>query len=438
MTGHNVNGFNGLPDLTYVYPFQRERFIEHWSKPLPMRDNLKSITITNGYALPVIRHGKSSRWMGYGGIVDKEGRFVPMSAMHGENGVQSMGLSYSFQKDSCKKLSGEYIYLGFFIKHWGHFIIDSSTRLYFALKNPDLKCFFILREGQNIEPFPHQIDRALELAGLRDRIMFISEPTQIEEIIVPEQSYVSQSHYSQEYIDTFNVIANNIEPTHAKAFSKVFFSRSNFNKYRRCEIGDELLDELFSGEGYEIIYPELESLDNQIFFLNSCKEWSTVAGSLVHNLMFAISPPATKIVSKSSYINLEDMDTCKIKGVLPQYLDFYISRSPTHHYWGPFMFFPNHHMRSYINSNKVADGCNNLLDLDKHKYLFRNYNVRFNELWPNQHVNFEADQNPLAPNYFHPELVLDWSRHYARMEHDSYQTVQTMNNPQKEDPESEG
>lgn len=409
-----------MPDLTHVYPFQRDRFLVHWRKLLPIRDNLQFQTIMNGYALPPIRHSKSARWMGYGGIADIDGRFVPMSAMHGENGSQSMGLVYSFEKGNCQRLSGEYLYLGFFIKHWGHFIIDSSTRLYFALKNPDIKCFFILRKGQNIDPFPPQINRALELMGVRDRITFINEPTQIERIIVPEQSYVSQSYYSQEYINTFNVMSNNINPTCVTSSPKIFFSRSNFNKYRKCEIGNELLDELFTSDGYKIIYPELESLDNQIFYLNCCREWATVAGSLVHNLMLAMVPPKTKIVNKSSYINLEDMDTCKIKGILPKYLDFYISRSPTHHYWGPFIFFPNHNMLLYIKTHMRSDKHMDLLDTDKYKYLIRSFNSLFHELWPNPYVDFEMDSDPLSPNYFHPDLVLDWAKHYSSMEYDSY------------------
>lgn len=327
-----VNSLTELPNLKYVYPFQRNRFITLWKRQLSIRDNLQYEEISNGYALPPIRHRKSSRWMGYGGIVDSDGNFVPLSAMYGENGIQSMGMSYTFDKNQCRKLSGEYVYLGFFIKHWGHFIIDSSTRLYFAIRNPNLKCFFILRKDLGIDPFPPQIERALILAEIRDRIIFINEPTQIEKIIIPEQSYVSQSYYSSEYLDTFNLMSRNVKPSNEIPYKKVFFSRSNFNKYRKCEIGNEIIDELFSNDEYKIVYPESASLDNQIFYLNCCDEWGTISGSLVHNLMFTINPPKTKIVNKSSYINIEDMDTCKIKKVIPQYLDFSISRSPTHHY----------------------------------------------------------------------------------------------------------
>lgn len=405
-------------DLSFIYPFQSDRLIFHWNKPLPLRENLKFQAVRDGYALPVERKGRSSRWMGYGGIADSSKRFVPASAMLGENGKQSMGLTYTFDSNTCPKLQGEYIYLGFFIKHWGHFIIDSSTRLYFAIANPDIKCFFILRRGQNPDPFPAQIERALELAGLRQRIIFINQPTHIENIIVPDQAYVSQTYYSQEYINTFNAMINCIKPSQIAPAEKIFFSRTKFNEFRKCEIGGELIDKLFANDGYTIINPEFESLDNQIFYLNSCKKWGAVAGSLIHNLMFSLTPPETKIVNKSSYINLEDMDTCKIKGVTPQYLDFYVSRLPTHHYWGPFMFFPNENMINYINSKMLANKCADLLDLESHKGLFHDFKITYDRLWPNQHVNIEADAEKLARNYFHPDLVLNWEKNFNKLEHD--------------------
>lgn len=428
MRFNKIDTMTALPNLKYVYPFQRARFIAHWRRQLPIRNSLQYEEIINGFVLPPIRHGKSSRWMGYGGIVDNDGNFVQLSAMCGENGSQSMGMSYTFDKTNCIKLSGEYLYLGFFIKHWGHFIIDSSTRIYFALKDKNLKCFFILRKGQKIDPFPSQIDRALVLAGIRDRVIFISEPTQIEKIIIPEQSYVSQSYYSSEYIETFNLMSRNVEPSNETPYKKVFFSRSNFNKYRKCEIGNEIIDGLFTNDDYKIVYPESESLDNQVFYLNCCTEWGTIAGSLVHNLMFTINPPKTKIVNKSSYINLEDMDTCKIKNVVPEYLDFFISRSPTHHYWGPFIFFPNYNMQYYINAHHLCDKCRSMLNVEKYKYLLNSFNFLFHELWPNPNVNFEMDSDPSKPNYFPPELVLDWAKNYSRLEHDSYLENNLYNN----------
>lgn len=110
----------------------------------------------------------------------------------------------------------------FFHQTLGHFIIYSSTRIYYALKNPELKCFFLLRKDQKVDPFPPQIGRTLEVAGIKNRLTFISEPTQIEKIIIPEPSYISQGYYSKEYVETFNTISRNITPVNVTPYEKVF------------------------------------------------------------------------------------------------------------------------------------------------------------------------------------------------------------------------
>lgn len=406
--------------MTYLYPFQRERYAHNWSRTLARKETLKTEIVKNGYALPPKRVPKSRRWMGTGGIVNKDCEFVPLSAMDDADNRHMMGLSYRFDKNNCPKLEGEYIYLGLFIKHWGHFIIDSATRLYCALDNPQAKCFFLLMLDQDVTLYPEQVLRAFALLGIRDRIIIINKPTQIETIIIPEQSYIRQTYYSDQYIATFDSMSANIQPTRSCAPDKVFFSRAKFNGLRRCEAGYEILDALFAAAAYTIVYPEFESLDNQIFYLNNCKSFAATAGSLIHNLMFARQAPHTAIVNKSSYINLNDMDTCKIKDVAPQYLDFYIAKYPTHNYWGPFFFFPNEIMQKYIVNCGIAAKWEAFINPESCLHLFYDYNVLYNELWPNPHLEHVTDAFALSWKHHHPALLLDWANKYARYEHRSY------------------
>lgn len=77
-------------------------------------------------------------------------------------------------------------------------------------------------------------------------------------------------------------------------------------------------------------------------------------------------------------------------------------------------------MQYYINSHNLSDKCSYLLDPKRYTYLFSSYNILFNKLWPNSNVNFEMDLDPSGPNFFPPELILDWSKNYANLEHNSY------------------
>ena len=76
-----------------------------------------------------------------------------------------------------KKINKTVIYGGLISNHWGHFLVDFTTRLWFTLINKDNNPIaFVVRERQHIELLSN-ILRFLELLGIKkDRILLISEP----------------------------------------------------------------------------------------------------------------------------------------------------------------------------------------------------------------------------------------------------------------------
>ena len=52
-----------------------------------------------------------------------------------------------------KELDGEYVYLGYINNHWGHFIVDFCTRLYYAKKNPDKNFIFLINSKEKKNKF---------------------------------------------------------------------------------------------------------------------------------------------------------------------------------------------------------------------------------------------------------------------------------------------
>ena len=124
-----------------------------------------------------------------------------------------MGEGYDFDCTQVdNKLSGEVIYLGFVHNHWGHFLIDFSTRLWFVKEaDKNAKLVFLVKAGQDFS-FIDNIRRFLKLYGIDEhRIVFVNRVTKFECLIIPEPSYQSNSYYSKRYISMFDSIAEKAE-----------------------------------------------------------------------------------------------------------------------------------------------------------------------------------------------------------------------------------
>ena len=135
----------------------KERYEILSSRILPCKKELMAITVNNGYLLPV-RKTDAKFMMGRGGVLDSEKRFVPLSGIYSggnritlldnkiNNSETYMGEGYDFDSSLVGDLiRDEVVYLGFIHNHWGHFLIDFSTRLWFAKEiNDKTKFAFIV------------------------------------------------------------------------------------------------------------------------------------------------------------------------------------------------------------------------------------------------------------------------------------------------------
>ena len=80
--------------------------------------------LKNAIVLPFIsdqfNHSK-----GRGGVVNGDGKYIEISSMPQE---AIMEKGYELEREPEEKVTGVAIYLGYFIKQWGHFIVDFLER----------------------------------------------------------------------------------------------------------------------------------------------------------------------------------------------------------------------------------------------------------------------------------------------------------------------
>ena len=246
--------------------------------------------IENGMILPYKKtiDGKTDKtgW-GFGGIVDSEGEFIKSSHV-----FSGAGKYYKPLPAAIIHSSQTVIYLGMFHSTWGHVITDNIRRLWF-LKSEDFKNNFkklplvyllcTKNEVFTLESYKN-FRRMLEILEVDvDNLQPITQPTQFDKIILPDESFYLESSrkFTVEYRETIDRIRDfalkNRTPTSVK---KIYY----FHGVR--QLGEERLAEYFRSKGYEIVRPEKLSLDEQLNLLINAESFASTLGSCSHNSIF--------------------------------------------------------------------------------------------------------------------------------------------------------
>ena len=230
----------------------------------------------------------------------------------------------------------EVIYIGNFKNHWGHFITDEISKIYYLLKNensnlPIVYCAKEDLKGNYLEFF--------ELLGIdTKRLIRIEKPTQFKKVFIPEESYKFEKYYSEEYENIFNKIKENVEEDKTLP-KKIFLSRKEFKKAQNRDFGEiREIEKFFEDNSYTIIYPEKLTLAEQIKYYKSCDEIVVSSGSVAHNLLFCKPNTKAIILNRSYVFNARQATINKIAKVNVINIDSQLSMSYQHVGIGPFYY----------------------------------------------------------------------------------------------------
>lgn len=256
--------------------------------------------IDNGTILP---HKALNGTNGFGGIVDKNGEFIPRSAVHwGTNGAYTPTEKIQYNPATV-------IYFGMLVDIWGHCITDGLKRVWFFFSEMYQKYFrncpvVYTPMWNGIVP---NFARLLEILGVDPKKMFaVTTPTRFQNIILPDESFFlggsndvsleegDRVFFTQEYIQTVErakiFAAQNFKPLAQKKF--YFF-------HGKKQVGEERIAEYFRSKGYEIIHPEKLSFDEELNILLNAESYCSTDGSISHNMIFC--KPDTEVIILPRY-----------------------------------------------------------------------------------------------------------------------------------------
>ncbi len=313
-------------DYTYLRPKKAEALKKWYDAPVEIRQEPAIWQGEQATILPLRRDPSFGLLFGKGGVVDCQGQYVDLSAIPGR--VQD---AYPFQAPDCREET--VVYCGYMVNHWGHFLIEGVTRLWYFLEQDASvdKYVFFLDEGEQRQ-IQGNYREFFQLLGIWDKLEFINRPTTFRRVIVPELGIHMRQGYTPKLLGVFDRIAENVRPQPDwETPEKIYFSRSQFQKGQPFEFGFDALDNFFAKNGYTILYPEKVPLSRMIHYIRSCQVVATLSGSLPHNMLFGRSGQKVEIIERlvisddnqTDVNRMRDLDVVYVDANIPVYtIDF--------------------------------------------------------------------------------------------------------------------
>ena len=368
-------------NYSYLRPIKAAALKRWYDDPVEVREDPAVWRGSNATILPL--RPQAGLLFGNGGVVDRDGSYVPMSAIPGR-----VEFAYPFDKPEYRDET--VVYCGFLVNHWGHFLIEAVTRLWYFLEQDETvdKYVFFLKEGEQRE-ITGNYREFFRLLKIWDKLEIINRPTTYRQVLVPELGIHMRKAYTPKLLKVFDAVADNAVPQPDwDTPEKIYFSRSQFKKGLQFEFGMETLDNFFEKNGYTILYPEKVPLDRMIHYIRGAKIVASQSGSLPHNMLFARDGQTLQILERTVISDDNQTDVNRMRQLKVANIDANIPVY-TVDFVGPFIMGYTECLERFARDNGYAPPDSRYLTKGYLKRCFVRYSKAYEDLY---HYNwFMAD-----------------------------------------------
>lgn len=232
----------------------------------------------------------------FGGLADPETKTLIQEAIHrrGADDMQSLpeaglGEAISVHQPEIRQ---PVLYGGILFNHFGHFIVESLSRLYAYRMVRDVHPF-VLFYSQWGRPryleksnFVNQILTGLDIP--QEKLIFAEQVLKIRSVMIPAQKYGfgftrRPDELFVKFIRSFHFQYK--IPKGFKEAGKIYVSRSNLRNKGR-QIGEKIFEAYLASEGYRIFYPEQHTFIEQLTVYACARRLIFSEGSALFSCMF--------------------------------------------------------------------------------------------------------------------------------------------------------
>lgn len=195
-------------------------------------------------------------------------------------------------------LPGTHLFGGHFRRHFGHFLVESTARLW-ALDHlpaaPDSILYLPYRgEVGAIEKAMEGLDHFYRLLGIETPLRTYGAPLRVDRLFVPELGFGWSERYAGS--PAYRAFMQGrlraaVAPSGGK---KLYISRSRLAAHRGGILGETVIEENLARAGYEVFYPEKHPIVVQIARYRAAEKIVALDGSALHLAAF-VTDPGTRV-----------------------------------------------------------------------------------------------------------------------------------------------
>ncbi|MCR5251051.1 MAG: glycosyltransferase family 61 protein [Lachnospiraceae bacterium] len=337
-------------DYRFMRPEKAKAVRKLHEAPFEKKTELRYESFRNALILPIRKFAEDNEALlfGRGCLIDEAGDFVEASGIPGRVGG-------AYPSEIPPLTDRKVVFCGYLAAGWGHFLVESVTRLWYALREEEGVDSYVFVNVENAgSRISGNFRSFLELLGIYDRTVLLDSPAHFREVILPERAYVSASHCSDEYNELIDAVIRNAPEAEKDSPERVFFSRAHlydkkhfYGRRRSRERGLDMLDDYFARNGFAIVYPERTELREQLRLMRGAKLLASESGSCAHNMLLAPKGASTLIMERQALPNRFQAEIDRMRDLDCRYVDSYYALYPTADFGGPYLLMYSEQMKRF-------------------------------------------------------------------------------------------
>lgn len=312
-------------------------------------DPVRVHSIENGIVLPIKKvPGRINVWNG--GVCDAEGNLVDGHKRNRDK-LKAQGncdAAYPLPSE-IKHVNETVVYGGFLCTSFGHLITESLSRMWWLLENSDKNYRYAFVSPKFI---PAYLEFFYLLGLKKEDILLISEPTQFDEVIIPDQTTFLFNGYKDKTSLVYDAIRDAVTPA---PYEKVYLTKSQYS--RGDVIGEEYFEHYYRDLGYEIIAPEKLTIGEQVAVMAGAKEVACTSGTLPHQILFCHDGVRLTVLNRLVDNLPVQFWMNEMRKAKCTFVDVSMNFLPAASYDSCYLLMPTANWRSYIHDQTGETVC---------------------------------------------------------------------------------
>jgi hypothetical protein len=220
-----------------------------------------------------------------GGLYDRHGSYIAASGLV-RDGVPVLGPAPNAPEVPARAITGQTLYLGVCHNHYGHFLTETLSRLWF-LEPGGARRFDHVLIFPPADELPGFVREVFAWLGIADQLLLLHKPTVLTQVWVPEPAVQLPSHVHRQVARLPRLFAP--QQNEPQTCQPLFISRSGLplTGHARVVIGERAVEAALERSGARIFHPQRHSVAEQVHAFRRHRVIVSFAGTALHTMLMA-------------------------------------------------------------------------------------------------------------------------------------------------------